>query len=86
MKNKPSLVNKCKEVGIFLLDKSPEILMCFIALAFISAPITISYALESQVQPNISISEPIIIIQDPKKPHISLNKSVLKFSPKDDQN
>ncbi len=82
MKNKPH----CKEVVRFLFDKSPEILMCFIALAFISAPITISYVWESQVQPNITMSESIIIIPDPKEAGISLNKSVLKYSPKNDQN
>ena len=56
MKNKPGLVNNCKEVVRFLFDKSPEILMCSTFVAIFSAPITIPYALESQAQPKISVS------------------------------
>ena len=79
--NKSNLVNNCKKVVNILNNKFPKIIeiAVFSVVGFIvSLPITIPYFLESQVQPKISL-EPVITIQNPNEPHISLNKSVIKI-------
>lgn len=81
MNNKPNL-NKWEKSAKLLVDKTAEIVLFSIFAIIGSSPITIPYFLESQVKPNVSVNEPVITIQDPKNPQVSIHKSVIPIPKK----